>query len=299
MTVIPCTQLIYAMSADNPPACRAAPNTELLFQTCDCFEDQITSVDTPFDRLDWQRINPATGPVWIEGAEPGDSLKIAIKRITITSPQAVMVTLPQLGVLGDELTEAKVNMVELSDGVAYLPGGVCAPVRPMIGVIGVAPEGEAVSCGTPDDHGGNMDSKIIREGTTLWLPVNVPGALLALGDLHAGMGDGEVSGCGLEVAGEVLLSVEVVKGRPYPLPMVTDDDRVYTLASATMLDDASTRATKNMARLLVERAGLSPEDAISLMSITGDLQVCQVVDPKKTCRFAMPMAVLNQLGVCL
>lgn len=258
MTVIPRTQLVYAMSADNAPACRVPAGTELLFQTCDCFEDQITSTETPFSSLDWQRINPATGPVWIEGAEPGDSLKVTIKRITITSSQAVMVTLPQLGVLGDELTESQVHSVALVDGVALLPGGIRAPVSPMIGVIGVAPEGEAVSCGTPGDHGGNMDSKVIREGATLWLPVNVPGALLALGDLHAGMGDGEVSGCGLEVAGEVLLSVEVVKGRPYPLPMVVDSTRVYTLASEIQLDDAAARATKNMSRLLVERGGLIP-----------------------------------------
>ncbi|SFB96223.1 amidase [Pragia fontium DSM 5563 = ATCC 49100] len=299
MITITREKLIYAMSASNPPVCRVPPKTDICFQTCDCFEDQIESKDTPFNGLDWNRINPATGPVYIEGAQPGDILKVTIKAITVTAKQAVMVTMPQLGVLGDELTQAEVKIVPLQDGFAHLPGGIQSPLKPMIGVIGVAPEGEAISCGTPDKHGGNMDSKIIRQGATLWLPVNVEGALLALGDLHAGMGDGEVSGCGLEVAGEVVLSVEVIKGKRYPLPMVIDEQYVYTIASELTVDEAVTSATKNMTNLLVEQGNLTRSDAISLMSIVGDLQICQVVDPLKTCRFAMPQQVIQQLGIKL
>ncbi|SUC81360.1 Acetamidase/Formamidase family [Pragia fontium] len=122
---------------------------------------------------------------------------------------------------------------------------------------------------------------------------------MALGDLHAGMGDGEVSGCGLEVAGEVILSVEVIKGKRYPLPMVIDEQYVYTIASELTVDEAVTGATKNMTNLLVEQGNLTRSDAISLMSIVGDLQICQVVDPLKTCRFAMPQQVIQQLGIKL
>ncbi len=299
MLTITRENLVYSMSADNRPVCRVAANTDICFHTCDCFEDQIESENTPFNALDWSRVNPATGPVYIEGADVGDILKISIKRVTITAKQAVMVTVSQLGVLGDELTQPEVKIVPLKEGKAILPGGVEVAVNPMIGVIGVAPAGEGISCGTPDKHGGNMDCKVIREGATLWLPVNVPGGLLALGDLHAGMGDGEVSGCGLEAAGEVVLSVDVVKGQCYPLPMVSDSQAIYTIASELKLDDAATSASKNMAKLLVEKGGLTQSDAISLMSIAGDLQVCQVVDPLKTCRFALPVEVMDQLGIKL
>lgn len=299
MIIITREKLVYSMSADNPPVCRVPTNTDICFQTCDCFEDQIESDTTPFNSLDWRRINPATGPVYIEGVEAGDILKINIKRVTITAKQAVMVTVAQLGVLGDELTQPEVKLVPLKAGKARLPGGIEVTINPMIGVIGVAPADEAISCGTPDKHGGNMDCKVIREGATLWLPVNVAGGLLALGDLHAGMGDGEVSGCGLEAAGEVVLSVEVIKGQCYPLPMVTDGSHVYTIASEMKLDDAAICATKNMAKLLVQQGGLTQSDAISLMSIAGDLQICQVVDPLKTCRFALPVEVINKLGIQL
>src|SRR6185437_13220666 len=98
---------------------------------------------------------------------------------------------------------------------------------------------EPISCGTPDKHGGNMDSKVIREGTTLYLPVNVPGALLALGDLHAAMGDGEVAVCGVEIAGEVTVTVEVIKGQAWKLPLAQTADAVYTIASEKLLDDAA------------------------------------------------------------
>lgn len=152
-------------------------------------------------------------------------LKVTIKQITLTSQQAVMVTAPQLGVIGDELSAPKVTMVPIEQGHAVMPGNMRVPLNPMVGVIGVAPAGKAISCGTPDSHGGNMDCKMITAGSTLWLPVNVPGALFALGDLHAAMGDGEVSVC--------------------------------------------------------------------------DLQICQVVDPLKTCRYALPKSVAAQLSLSI
>lgn len=291
--------LIYAMSKDNPPICRVPTHTDIYFETCDCFEDQLVSGQEEFNQLDWNRINPATGPVYVEGAKKGDVLKVTIKKIVITRNYAVMVTMPNLGLLGDELTAAEVKIIRLEEGQAHLPGGIKVSIQPMIGVIGVAPAGDAISCGTPGAHGGNMDAKIIKEGATLWLPVNVDGALFALGDLHAGMGDGEVAGCGLEVPGEVIVSFEVVKNVNYPLPMVTDCRAVYTLASELTVDSATTRASQNMASLLTENSDLSLSDALSIMSIAGNLAICQVVDPLKTSRFALPRKVFDKLAIVL
>lgn len=288
-------QVIYAMSRENPPAARVASGSEVTFETCDCFSDQITAEDAVFTDLDWQRINPATGPVFVEGAEPGDALRVTIKRIILTRDQAVMVTAPGLGVIGDELHAPRISFIPVREGKAKLPGGIDIPLRPMIGVIGVAPAGEAISCGTPDNHGGNMDCKEIVEGCTLWLPVNVSGALFALGDLHAAMGDGEVSVCGLEIPGEVTVELTVVKNRQLPLPMLENADTLYTLASALTLDAAVTQATRNMAHFIADNSALSLAEAINVLSICGDLQVCQVVDPLKTCRFALPKTVANQL----
>lgn len=290
-------QVIYAMSRDNQPVATVKSGSEVVFETCDCFSDQITAEDTVFQALDWQRINPATGPVFVDDAQPGDVLRVTIKQISFTREHAVMVTAPGLGVIGDELHAPQVSIIPVANGKARLTGGIEVPLRPMIGVIGVAPAGEPISCGTPDSHGGNMDCKEIVAGSTLWLPVNVPGALFALGDLHAAMGDGEVSVCGLEIPGEVTVKLEVVKNRTLPLPMLENDHTLFTLASALTLDDAAAMATRNMAHFIADNSDLSLAEAISVMSITGDLQICQVVDPLKTCRFALPKTVADQLGL--
>ena len=287
-------KLIYSMSATHKPVLSVPSGSTLVFETCDCFEDQITSEQTPFQALDWARINPATGPVFIEGADPGDMLEVKIEKIEIRD-HGVMVTGPDMGVLGDELTENSIRIIPIRQGKAFFTENVELPLNPMIGVIGTAPLSEDISCGTPGTHGGNMDCKVIGEGTILYLPVNVPGALLALGDLHAAMGDGEVSVCGVEVSGEVTLSVMVIKGKEWQLPFLKTSKAIYMIASEKSLDEATLRATKNMVHFLVNECALSNYDAITLLSIAGNLQICQIVDPLKTVRMELPLSVLEQL----
>lgn len=288
-------KLIYTMSATHKPVLSVPSSSTLVFETCDCFENQVTSEQTPFQALDWARINPATGPVFVEGADPGDMLQVNIEKIEIRD-HGVMVTGPDMGVLGDELTENYIRIIPIRQGKAFFTEKVELPLNPMIGVIGTAPASEDISCGTPGNHGGNMDCKIIGEGATLYLPVNVPGALLALGDLHAAMGDGEVSVCGVEVSGEVTLSVTVIKGKHWRLPLVKNSKAIYMIASEKSLDEATIRASKNMVHFLVNECALNKYDAINLLSIAGNLQICQIVDPLKTVRMELPLNVLEQLG---
>ncbi|MFT9846006.1 acetamidase/formamidase family protein [Aneurinibacillus sp. REN35] len=288
--------LIYAMSPENDPVLRVPSGSTVVFETCDCFEDQIRSADTQFDALDWNRINPATGPVYVEGAEPGDILAVRIEKIHIAN-QGVMVTGPNLGVMGFDLTENHIRIVPVRNGNVVFADNLEIPVNPMIGVIGTAPAVESISCGTPGGHGGNMDCKQIREGVTLLLPVHVPGALLGLGDLHAAMADGEVAVCGVEIAGEVTVTVEVMKGRELPLPMVITDEHVITIASEVELDKASDQAVINMVNFLHEQWQVPKEEATFLLSIAGDVRICQVVDPLKTARVELPIAYAEAIGV--
>ncbi len=294
------SNIVYALSAANEPVARVQDGETVVFYTCDCFEDQISSADQDFGQLDWQRINPATGPLYVEGAEPGDLLAVHIERIDLAN-RGVMTTGPNLGVLGDELTENVIRMVPVENGKAVFSPDLTLPLRPMIGVIGTAPAAETggVSCGTPGDHGGNMDCTRITAGACLMLPVNVPGALLAMGDLHATMGDGEVAVCGVEIAGKVTVRVEVLKDKPWPAPMIVNDEAVITIASELSLDDAATRATKNMVRWLETECGMDTAEATFLLSAAGDLRVCQVVDPLKTCRFELPRWIAEQKGARL
>jgi len=281
------------MSKDNPPVLVLEAGSKIVFETCDCFENQIQSQDAIMNQLDWNRINPATGPLFINGAMPGDTLVVKIENIKV-GHQGVMLTGPDLGVLGGSLKENLIKILPISNGELEFSTKIKLPIKPMIGVIGTAPKGEAISCGTPGIHGGNMDSKIIGIGSTIYLPVEVPGALLAMGDLHAVMGDGEVSVCGAEVSGEVTVTVEVIKGRPYCLPIVFTMDAVYTIASDLSLDNATVIATKNMVKLLVSR-GMHEAEAISLLSLSGNVQISQIVDPLKTARFELPLWIYNSL----
>lgn len=296
MTIqVPNNQLIYAMSKDHRPVLTVPDGAQLVFQTYDCFEDQIQSESQDFGELDWNRINPATGPVYVEGAEPGDLLVVRIERIELAD-HGVMTTGPKLGVLGDELTQNVIRMIPIRDGKAVFSPQLEIPLNPMIGVIGTAPAGAAVPCGTPGAHGGNMDCKRITEGAQLILPVSVPGALLALGDLHAAMADGEVAVCGVEIAGSVTVRLQVLKGKRWPAPMIVNDDAVITIASEKQLDDAAVRAVKNMVRWLEAECGMDTAEATFLLSIAGDLRVCQVVDPLKTARVELPRWIAEKQG---
>lgn len=274
---------------------RVASGSTVDIETCDCFEDQIEHADQDFGTLDWERINPATGPIYVEGAEVGDLLVVHIEQITLAD-QGVMTTGPGLGVFGDELAANAIRILPVQDSVVTFSDSISFPVRPMIGVIGTAPKDESVACGTPGDHGGNMDCRRITEGAYLVLPVNVPGALFALGDVHAAMGDGEVAVCGVEIAATVRVTLQVLKGKSWPSPMIVDDERLITISSAVQLDDAATRCVKEMGHLLENECQLDKADAAFLLSAIGELRVCQVVDPLKTARFEFPRLMAEQLG---
>jgi amidase len=287
-------QSVFSLSREAAPVARIRPGDSLVLDTADCFSDQVQSAaDTP-GSVDWAHINPATGPVFVEGVEPGDVLSVFIESIDV-APRGVMAVSGDFGVLRDRFEGMSFAMIPIEGGSAEVAGAT-VPVQPMIGVIGVAPEGSPVPCGSPGAHGGNMDTRLIGAGATLFLPVFAPGALLAAGDLHAAMGDGEICGTGVEVAGSITLRVDVRRDLELSNPVVETADVIAAIASAETLDDAADQATRDMADLLIQRLGLSAADATMLMSAAGQLQVSQVVDPLKTARYAMSKEILARFG---
>ena len=283
------------MSAAHRPVAETEPGSTVTFETKDCFANGLACATQLFSSIDWNEINPATGPLAIRGALPGDVLKVEIRDIRLAS-QGVMVTVPGFGVLDKAMVRETTKIVRIEDGEAVLNDRIRLPVRPMIGVIGVAPAGEPVATGTPGDHGGNMDCKRIVKGSVLYLPVAVPGALLALGDLHAVMGDGEIVVCGVEIAGEVDVRVSVLKGIRLSTPFLAEGGRLMTIASAETLDEAGAEATRRMHRFLTERLNIETHEAGILLSAAADLRVCQVVDPLKTARMELPLWVAERYG---
>jgi len=279
------------MSAKNKPVLHADPGTQITFETWDALHGQLKSPDSGFDSLDWDRVNPATGPVYIVGAEPGDVLSVKIESIKVAD-SGVVVAGKGMGVMGNNLEGVATKIMHIKGDTAKFSEKIHIPLNKMIGVIGVAPKEDEIPCGAPDHHGGNMDCKEIKEGATLLLPVNVPGALLAMGDLHAIMADGEIGITGLEVAGEVVVTVDVIKGKALPTPMITNDEYIMTLASDEDLDVAVDMAVANMVDYLTHNEGFTKHDAVMLISLIADVRICQVVDPKKTIRVEFPRKFL-------
>lgn len=284
-------KVIYKMDKTNIPVLHCGSGDTILFETCDCFSDSITKDTDLIQDIDFGRINPATGPVFIEGAETGDVLRVQIDVIRIGAQGAVVVA-KDFGLLGDQITESQTLIVPVVDDKVFFKG-VEIPMRKMIGVIGTAPAGEGVETGSPDAHGGNMDCRMIGEGATLYLPVNVKGALLALGDLHAAMGDGEIGVSGVEIAGEVEVTVEVLKDAVLPTPMVETKEKIATIFSAPTMEEAAYEASARMAKYIQSKTNLQFNEAVMLLSAVGDLSICQVVDPEVTLRMEVPKTVLE------
>jgi len=285
---------IYQMSKDNTPVARVESGAEIEFETSDAFNDQITSAQQGISKLDWGRINPATGPLYVETAEVGDVLKVHIQEINVAET-GVMAAIPNAGLLGDLVTEPEVKILKIEDGYIHFNSNIKVPVNPMIGVIGVAPPNEGIPCGTPDAHGGNMDNKKIVAGTTLYFPVFTRGALLAMGDLHAAMGDGEIMVTGLEVLGSVKVSVEVIKGKSIHHPILETNTHYYTIASHKDLLEAVKISTLEMQKIVMDKLDLSFNEAGMLLSLAGDAEIAQVVDPLLTARFGLSKDILPQI----
>lgn len=283
---------VLTMCASHDAHYRAHSGDTLVFETMDCFSNTLEKETDKFSTVPWDRINPATGPVFFEEACPGDTLKVEILKIDL-APYGVSAMCPGFGVFARQIRQEVTRVIPIEDGHALFSDKLRLPIRPMIGVIGTAPaEGQDIPTGTPGFHGGNMDCKEICAGTTLYLPVNVSGGMLSMGDLHAVMGDGEVSVCGLEIAGHVTVRVTVEKGQTLPLPFLTNDTHVMAIYSAKTLDEAAEGATFAMHRYLTEQAGMDHHQAMILLSLAADLRICQVVDPLKTCRMELSKEIL-------
>ena len=286
---------VFAFDGSAPPALRVPAGTRVRLETADCFDDQVRAPGDVLDAIDWDRVNPATGPVWVEGAAPGEVLSVLIEAIDF-GPQGVMAVAPGIGVHGAEILEQEHRVVTIEGETVRIAEGIAVPLRPMIGVIGVAPAGAPVSTASPGAHGGNLDTRLIGEGAVLYLPIAHEGALFAAGDLHAAMGDGEICGTGVEVGGSITVRLDVRRDLRIEAPVLETGDLVVTIASAETLDEAAEAATSHMTRLLTDSLGIPLEVATMLMSAGGDLQVSQIVDPLRTARFALPKSAVAGLG---
>ena len=277
----------------NPPALRVAPGETVEFEVVDASGGQLDPDSTIGDvtELDFSRINPVTGPLWVEGAAPGDALSVEVLEFA-PGGWGWTANIPGFGLLADQFTEPALHTWkysgDLSSPAVFGPGGR-VPLKPMIGTIGVAlAEPGTHSVVPPRRVGGNMDIRDIGAGTTLRLPVEVEGALLSMGDTHAAQGDGEVCGTAIESAMRVAVRIELIKDAGLAFPRFETrgpvtrhlDSRGYHVTTGIGPDlmQGARDSVQGMIELLTTTQGLSAIDAYLLCSVCADLRISEIVD---------------------
>lgn len=280
------------------PVRHIAPGTRIVTWTEDCFDGAVTRPDQlPTKVVPPGHDNPQTGPFYVDGAEPGDTLAIHIEKLEPARDHGLSSFFPGFGalngtdrtaVLGVDLPE-KVWFydVDRAKNVArtHSLDGKSAwevPLAPFLGCLGLSPGAEVRSTIVPDSFGGNMDCPEVRAGNTIYLGVRVPGALLSFGDGHYAMGDGEIIGTAVEGAMDVELTVDLIKGRSTPWPRIENADSMMSIGAARPLEDAARIAFKDMVQWVEETSHLSEMDAYEFVSQNAKAPVVQMVDPEYT-----------------
>ncbi len=291
------------------PTLICKPGSTIHFECSDSSAGQLgkgSTVQSVID-LDFGRINPVTGPVYVEGAEPGDALKVTIREF-VPSGIGWTANIPGFGLLADQFKEPAIHVWSYDPSSMapslYGPGGK-VPLKPFAGTIGVAPaEAGLHSIIPPRNVGGNMDIRDITSGVTLYLPIEVEGALFSIGDTHAAQGDGEVCGTAIESQMNLTATLELVKGANLKSPRFTTsgpvtnhlDTKGYEVTTGIGPDlmTGAREAVMRMVDLLCAEHGYNAVDAYMLCSACGDLRISEIVDmPNWVVSFYFPRIVLS------
>ncbi|GAB4437664.1 MAG: acetamidase/formamidase family protein [Anaerolineae bacterium] len=279
---------IYTFARGQTPVAEIAPGEAAVFETLDALGGRVkTHADALAVDIPPSMGNPATGPVRVAGAEPGDTLGVTLLDIKLGDFGYGRVK--GGGVIFDEMRPPVANLTPIRDGMVLFNDRIRFRAHPMVGVVGVAPAGEPVHTFYPGPHGGNLDINEYAIGATIYLPVAAPGALLAIGDVHASMGDGELNAGGLDIDAEVTVEVSVHKGLGWRWPVIETPDAWCTCACAPTLAEAIRQATSDMTALLAQRLAMSREEAFILIGAAGHARIGQAA--------ALPMDVTAYLRI--
>ncbi|WP_084305268.1 acetamidase/formamidase family protein [Bradyrhizobium sp. ARR65] len=282
----------------HPPALRIKPGDSVTTTTRDASNDVFSVSDnTVLSKLDLTKVNPQTGPFYIEGAEPGDTLEVHIDSIDLNRDWGWGASIPNFGLLAPEYKTAMVTPpvpdrlfvwhLDNSRKVARLDmpnskiGKVEVPIRPFFGTIGTAPAGkECISSLYPGAYGGNMDFNEVVAGVTMQFPVFEPGALFMLGDGHSAQGDGEIDGAAIETPFKVKFTVNLIKGKKINWPRLMNDNEIMSIGSTRPLIDALRLGCVDMVDWLMTDYGFDRYEAVELLGQAAHLYIANVVDPQ-------------------
>lgn len=272
-------QIVWGFGPEMEPALEVEPGDVVRFETNDCFTGQISSEDDLVTEIDFARVNSASGPVAVKGAEPGDSLVVELLEVK-PAAKGFATIIPEFGQLIRDVRSPVTYVFDVEGDTIRMNDRISFPLRPMVGVVGVATDGEEIANGWAGRHGGNLDDHLHGPGAKLYFPVRQPGGMFAVGDMHASMGDGEICGTGVEIAGEVVARFDLLKGKQATWP-VTELPYAWVAHATTGPDlmEAVQLASEEAARLLVDQWGFTIEEAFVFLSVACDVGICQACRP--------------------
>lgn len=291
------------------PTETVAPGSTLKFECLDSGAGHYHRGSTVADvsTMDFSKVNPVTGPIFVDGAKPGDVLKITIHQFE-PSGFGWTANIPGFGLLADDFKEPALALWNYNPTTlepALFGEHARVPLKPFAGTIGVAPAEKGLHSVVPPRRvGGNLDIRDLAAGTTLYLPIEVEGALFSIGDTHAAQGDGEVCGTAIESAMNVALTLDLIKDTPLKMPRFTTpgpvtrhlDTKGYEVTTGIGSDlwEGAKAALSNMIDLLCQTQNLNPVDAYMLCSACGDLRISEIVDqPNWVVSFYFPRSVFE------
>lgn len=275
MKRLPLGPLYYEFSRHNEPRLKIESGETVLVETEDAFSGQIRTDDDRRDKTKKPYGNPQTGPLWVEGAEPGDSLAVHIREIRPSLGQCATRTSDpkQLAEwLGTDCPHGT-HVCPIRDGQIHWSDQITIPYRPMLGCIGTAPDTGVPTTGPAGPHGGNMDIIETCPGNTVLLPVFVAGAYLYLGDAHAAMGHGELSASGLEMPSETVVTVELHKGKRLPAPRIESPTEIMTIATGCPMERAIAQGYAWLIAWMEKDFGWNRWRAYDLLTHAGQVSV--------------------------
>ena len=282
-------QVCHNFSAENPPALRVQSGEVFSVTTTDRFRD-VSKTDPDFTKS--EVVGSMNGPIYVEGVKKGDTLKVEFLSMTPAESRAYVLALPGHGALGGQIPAFHMETVEVTKDIAVFPNGASIPIRPMLGLIGVAPEEGEASMSSTGPFGGLMSLTDMTAGSTLYLPVFHDGAFLSMGDSHLAMGEGEATSSAVEGSMSIEMRASASEDVRVDGPLVVSPDHVITFGRGSTMEEAAHTATNGMADLLMAKLDISPTEAAMLIGCAADLRTALALYPPYSMKMLMPRSTL-------
>ncbi|EAE8347086.1 acetamidase [Listeria monocytogenes] len=277
---------VFEMDKSAEPVITVKDGSVVKIKTKDYFNGQIQSKQLHYVELDWKQFSPTTGPIYVEEAKRGDLLAITIEKIELLGTEVFLLNGPNIGVTDDLLTSNCTRCYKVRENRMIYSDEIHIPITKTIGLLRTE---SLLASKSPTNNGGLLDSSEITEGATIFLPVEKYGASLHIGNVRATAGFGKTTTTSAEAPAEITLRLQILKNRTAPTPTIIHDNNLICLASDLTIEKATKKAMQNILTLLTESDKMTTEDAMFLLSLQAEFQVCNICTPNITTSIKLPL----------